>query len=106
MSIGKNINLGSGEEDRIIRKTTKSRGVTRITRTTRKTRNSIKPASLTVKNSPADKGVKTKMTFYIRGPLLKKLYNFAYWDRYSLTDAFNVVVSDGLKGKNTKEKDK
>ena len=44
------------------------------------------------------------MTFYIKEDLLEKLYNFAYWDRHSLMEAFNLVVKDGLKGKNTKKK--
>jgi len=44
------------------------------------------------------------MTFYIKEDLLEKLYNFAYWDRHSLTEAFNLIVKDGLKGKNTKKK--
>lgn len=46
-----------------------------------------------------------KTTFYIKDDLLKKLYNFAYWDRHNLTEAFNMVLSDGLKGKNTKPKE-
>jgi len=45
-----------------------------------------------------------KMTFYINEGLLNKLYNFAYWDRHSITKAFNTVLKDGLKGKNTKDK--
>ncbi|MBM4053717.1 MAG: hypothetical protein FJ264_03380 [Planctomycetes bacterium] len=44
----------------------------------------------------------TKMTFYVKNELIEKLYNFAYWDRYSITEAFNLVLSDGLKGKTTK----
>jgi len=43
-----------------------------------------------------------KMTFYIKQDLLEQLYNFAYWDRHSITDAFNMVLRDGLKAKNTK----
>lgn len=45
-----------------------------------------------------------KMTFYIKEDLLQKLYNFSYWERRGLTEALNMVVNDGLKGKNTKQK--
>ena len=45
-----------------------------------------------------------KMTFYIKEDLLDRLYNFSYWDRYSITEAVNIVLEDGLKGKNTKRK--
>ena len=47
-----------------------------------------------------------KMTFYVKKELLERLYNFAYWDRYNVTEAFNTVLADGLKGKNTKPKPK
>jgi len=47
-----------------------------------------------------------KMTFYVKGDLLTRLYNFAYWERHSLTEAFNKVLQDGLKGKNTRDKNK
>lgn len=47
---------------------------------------------------------KEKMTFYIEKELLESLYNLAYWDRLSLTEAFNSVVKDGLKGKNIKKR--
>ena len=43
-----------------------------------------------------------KMTFYVKGDLMKRLRNFAYWQRQSLTQAFNAVLNDGLKGKKTK----
>lgn len=45
-----------------------------------------------------------KTTFYVKEDLLRRLYNFAYWDRYSLTEAINVALEDGLKGKTTKDK--
>ena len=45
------------------------------------------------------------MTFYVKDDLLKKLYNFAYWDRHNITEAFNITITDGLKGKNTKPKE-
>ena len=44
-----------------------------------------------------------KMTFYVKEDLAEKLYNFAYWDRYSVTEAINVALADGLNGKNTDE---
>jgi hypothetical protein len=46
-----------------------------------------------------------KATFYIKEDLLKRLHNFSYWDRHSLTEAFNIVLTDGLKGKNTKDRE-
>jgi hypothetical protein len=42
-----------------------------------------------------------KMTFYVKQELLEKLYNYAYWDRLTVTEAFNTALMDGLKGKNT-----
>ena len=45
-----------------------------------------------------------KMTFYIKADLLKNIYNYSYWDRLSLTRAFNKVVKDGLKGKDTSQR--
>ena len=44
-----------------------------------------------------------KMTFYVKHDLLKKLYNFAYWDRLKLTEAFNLVLEAGLQGKKTED---
>ncbi len=45
-----------------------------------------------------------KSTFYIKEDVLKRLYNFAYWDRHSITEAVNIALQDGLKGKNTRPK--
>jgi hypothetical protein len=42
-----------------------------------------------------------KMTFYVKQEFLEKLYNYAYWDRLTVTEAFNTALADGLKGKNT-----
>jgi len=59
--------------------------------------------SKTYKRSKAGATSNTvKMTFYIKKELLERLYNFAYWDRHSITDAFNLALRDGLKAKNTK----
>ena len=93
MPVGKNINI----EDKLIKKTVSKRNNksnvinTNITRKTRKT-------SMPSSNSKTDTYKTRKMTFYIKEDLLKKLYDFSYWDRHSLTEAFNIVVNDGLKG--------
>lgn len=42
-----------------------------------------------------------KMTFYVKQDLLDKLYNYSYWDRLSVTEAFNTALAEGLKNKNT-----
>ena len=56
--------------------------------------------------SPTTDTYKTKKaTFYVKEKLLEKLYNFAYWDRHSITEALNKVLEDGLTGKNTKQKE-
>ena len=57
-------------------------------------------------NAKTDTYKTKKMTFYIKGELLQNLYNFAHWDRHSLTEAFNIVVRDGLKGKDIKQRPK
>ena len=91
MPIGENINL----KDKLIKKTTGKASIT--SKTSKK--------NITRKTSKGTATSNTvKMTFYVKGDLLKKLYNFAYWDRRSVTEAFNVVLVDGLKGKNTKPK--
>lgn len=91
MAIGTNINL----KDKLIKKTAEAGN----------TSNADKK-SITDK---ADKKKATadtvKMTFYIKKELLDRLYNFAYWDRHTVTEAFNIALTDGLKGKNTKERE-
>jgi hypothetical protein len=95
MPIGNNVNL----RDRLIKKTT---GKTNIT--SKITKVSIeKPARYSTRHIAT--GNTKKMTFYVKQDLLKKLYNFAYWDRHNITEAFNMVLSDGLKDKNTKLKE-
>lgn len=96
--------------DNIIRKTTSKKNITSKadkgskasnTNITRKT-NKVGMPSL----DPKTDTYKTKkMTFYVKDELLERLYNFAYWDRHSLTEAFNKVIEDGLKGKNTKPRE-
>lgn len=85
---------------------------TLIKRTTGKTSKTIKENNTNIKykvgypsaNPKTDTFGTKKTTFYVKEDLLKKLYNFAYWDRYSLTEAINAVLEDGLKGKTTKDK--
>ena len=102
MPVGKNINL----EDKLIKKTvSKASNKSKVsnTRNTNITHKTHK-ASIPSLNSKRDTFKTRKMTFYIKEDLLEKLYNYAWWDRYSLTEAFNIVVNDGLRGKNIKEK--
>ena len=96
MPVGKNINF----KDKLIKKTTKKTSNKRNTNITRIKQKAGQPSL-----DPKKETFKTKkMTFYIKENLLEKLYNFAWWERHSLTEAFNIVVSDGLKAKNTKQK--
>jgi len=96
MPVGENINL----KDKLIKKTTSKVSNKSNVSNTNITRKIGMPSS----NSETDTYKTKKMTFYIKQDLLQKLYNFAWWDRHSLTEAFNIVVNDGLKGKNTKRK--
>jgi len=66
--------------------------------------NSTRKRGMPSSNTKTDTYKTRKMTFYIKGELLQKLYNFAYRDRHSLTESFNIVVRDGLRGKNVKQK--
>jgi len=95
MPIGANVNL----TDRLIKKTT---GKTNITSKTSK-------ASIEKSDRYSTRHITTgntkKMTFYFNQDLLNKLYNFSYWDRHNITEAFNIALSDGLKDKNTKPKE-
>jgi hypothetical protein len=106
MPIGDNVNL----TDRLIKKTTNKTSITSKASITSKT-NKIRKASNTNRRGQPSRNPETttyktkKMTFYVKDDLLKKLYNFAYWDRHNITEAFNIVLTDGLKGKNTKPKE-
>jgi hypothetical protein len=87
--------------DNIIRKTTsKADKVSKVSNTniTHKTNKVGMPSA----DPKADTYLTKKMTFYVKEDLLERLYNFSYWDRQSITEAFNKVLEDGLKGKNTK----
>ena len=103
MPIGKNVGLG----DKLIKKTT---GKTINTNKANKTSN-VNNTNITSKTGRPSTNPKTdtyktrKITFYAKEDLLEKLHNFAYWNRHSVTEAFNLVLSDGLKGKNVKPKE-
>ena len=92
MPIGDNI-----LKDRLIKKTTGKTSKASNTNITRK-------VGMPSRNPRTDTYKTKKMTFYIKADLLKKLYNFSYWDRHTVTEALNILLEDGLKGKNTKPK--
>lgn len=95
MPIGNNIAL----RDKLIKKTT-----TKASKTSKASKKNI--TSKTYKRSKTGATNNTvKMTFYVKQDLLERLYNFAYWDRHSITDAFNTALKDGLKGKNTRPRE-
>jgi len=94
MAIGTNV-----LQDKLIRKTTNKGSKGSI-----KSNVSIVSPGKPSNKQEADTFDTIKMTFYIKNGLYFKLKNFAYWDRHSLTEAFNQVVEDGLKGKNTKDR--
>lgn len=89
MAIGNNVSM----KDRLIKQTTPNVNI---------------ESNVNIKNNVSKKETATgntkKATFYVKENLLSKLYNFAYWDRRSVTEAFNAVLTDGLKGKPTKER--
>lgn len=102
MAIGKNVNL----KDRIIKSTVEDviKGSTEsiASKADNKSYTPIKSkTSIVNKTHKRNKDTEgtVKMTFYIKEDSFRKLRNFAYWDRHSLTEAFNLVVADGLKGK-------
>jgi len=98
MPIGKNVNL----TDKLIKRTVSKANIASKARITSKT----SKRSITRKTGKVNITSNTdKMTFYVKKDLLKKLYNFAYWNRHNITEAFNMVLADGLKGKNTKPKE-
>ncbi|MFH1617621.1 MAG: hypothetical protein ABIB65_03490 [Candidatus Margulisiibacteriota bacterium] len=102
MAMGKNVNL----KDRIIKSTVVDVIKGSKERITSKANNkSLAPikskTSITSKAHKRNKDTEgtVKMTFYIKEDSFRKLRNFAYWDRHSITEAFNLVMADGLKGK-------
>ncbi|MGA2091243.1 MAG: hypothetical protein ABSH12_07290 [Endomicrobiales bacterium] len=82
--------------------------ITNNTSKTHKTSTSITSPTKTPAENNSPKKTATentvKMTFYVKHDILNKLYNYAYWDRHTVTEAFNTVMVDGLKGKNTSQK--
>jgi len=106
MAIGKNVNL----KDKLIKRTVKTSNTNEVSNTSKASITNI-TNKRNIKNKfgqpsvvPGTTTYKTKkMTFYVKDDLLKKLYNYAYWDRHSVTESFNIVMTDGLEGKNTKE---
>lgn len=87
MPIGENVML----KDRVIKKTDNVDNV-----------NNISSKRKINKVNATDNAI--RVTFYLKEDLAEKIYNFAYWDRHSVTEAFNIIVADGLKGKITKSK--
>ena len=88
MPLGNN----TGLKDKLIRKTAKNINNINIINKVNKT--SAKPNKATYGT--------LLQSFYIRKDLLKQLRHFAYWKRLRLTEAFNTVLKDGLKGKKIK----
>lgn len=103
MPIGNNISL----KDKLIKKTTYKKSiVSKANNTNITSKTNIKSRFGQPSRDPKTTTYKTKkMTFYIKEGILKKLYNFAYWERHNITEAFNRALLDGLKGKNTKPKE-
>lgn len=99
MPLGKNTPL----QDTLIKRTTDKTSKTNKGSNTRSTRKVYIPGRPSGDPSSDTFGTR-KMTFFIKEDLLKRLYNLAYWDRHSVTAAFNKALEDGLKGKNTKNK--
>jgi len=100
MALGANVNI----KDKLIKKTTVKAAKQKKESKTHNI-NITSKLGLPSANPKTDTFGTRKMTFYIKGDMLRRLYNFAYWDRHSLTEAFNLVMEDGLKGKKTKEKE-
>lgn len=91
MVLGKNVNLPI---DKLIRNTSHGSIV----------RNTGKSGKASTNPDTATFG-KIKMTFFVEPELLQNIYNFMYWERIeTVTQAVNIVLKDGLKNKNTKEK--
>lgn len=102
MAMGKNVNL----KDRIIKSTVeaviKGSKENITSKADNKSSTTMKSkASITDKAHKKNNDTEgtVKMTFYIKEDSFRKLRNFAYWDRHSITEAFNLVIADGLKGK-------
>lgn len=110
MPIGNNVSLA----DKLIRKTagkTNNANIASNTSIASKTNiaNNTDKVNIKKRAKYSNRNIATentkKMTFYVKQDLLKKLYNFAYWDRCNITEAFNTALADGLKNKNIKPKE-
>ncbi|HOD01766.1 MAG TPA: hypothetical protein PKN28_00345 [Clostridiales bacterium] len=101
MALGGNVHIG----DKLIKKTTDKASKARKASNANIAGNASNPIGQPSANPETATYATKKATFYIKEDLLKRLHNFAYWDRHSLTDAFNLVLTDGLKGKNTKDRE-
>ncbi len=100
MSIGNNVNL----KDRLIRKTVnKENNANKANNTSKANIVKTEYPPPYKSRSASTEGTK-KATFYVKKDLLKRLYNFAYWERHNITEALNTILTDGLKGKNTENK--
>ena len=95
MPIGDNV-----LKDKIIKNTTEKQSKQAKGKTSTDKTNITNNTSKRSKASTADT---IKMTFYVKKDLLQRFYNFAYWERYNVTDAFNMVLENGLKGKKIKQ---
>jgi len=94
--------------DNLIRKTSNTGKASKASKTSKASNTNItsKPVGQPSRDPETDTYGTKKMTFYVKEDLLDKLYNFAYWERHTVTDAFNKALEDGLKDKNTKQKPK
>lgn len=101
MSIGKNAPV----VDKLIKKTSEVLENAEIVDKKNKESNASNAVSRRAARENATSNT-VKMTFYIKQELLDRLYNFSYWDRYTVTEAFNIALTDGLKDKNTKQRDR
>ena len=92
--------------DRLIKRTDENRDEkTGKTSETPQKESNISKKSITSKKLSGKENATlntVKMTFYIKQEFLEQLYNYAYWDRLSVTEAFNIALFDGLKNKTTK----
>jgi len=94
---------------KLIQKTTRIKNIKSNVSNTRNTNKRSIKGNANIKGRPsADPKTDTyktkKMTFYIKEPLIEKLYNFAYWDRRSVTEAINIAIAEGLKNKPAKQR--
>jgi len=94
--------------DNLIRKTSNTGKASKASKTSKASNTNItnKPIGQPSRDPEADTFNTKKMTFYVKESLLEALYNFAYWDRRTITEALNKALEDGLKDKETKPKPK